>query len=63
MTGRFRPPDDPYAAGWERGYLNALSDVAAEIGRLPDVTSRSRLQQLLVGLTTQMRFLVTGAEQ
>lgn len=62
LTG-FGASDDPYAAGWERGYLDALSDVSAEVHRIPDIGCRQKLQQLLVSLTTQMRFLVSGAEQ
>ncbi len=63
MLNPFGTPDDPYAAGWEKGYLDALSDVSAEVHRIPDVGCRTRLQQLLVSLTTQMRYLVSGAER
>lgn len=61
MLNPFGTPDDPYAAGWEKGYLDALSDVAAETHRLGDLGTRQRVQKLIVSLTTQMRYLVDGA--
>ena len=47
--------EDMYAAGWERGYLAGITDVAAEAHRVGDLTARGKLQRLLTDLTSQMR--------
>jgi len=52
--------EDMYAAGWERGYLAGITDVAAEAHRFGDLTARIKLQRLLTDLASQMRGTLKG---
>lgn len=55
MTGRVRIADDPYADGWDAGYLQALVDLASESDRIHgprsarELIERLRCQHITAG--------------